>query len=237
MTQYIISIIIPVLNEAAIIKLTLEKLQTAPNVEVIVVDGGSQDNTFTMAQETGVKVMVISGGRSAQLNAGAEIAQGKTLLFLHIDTYLPHNFVDLITQTLQQPKVIAGAFELAIEGEDRSLRWIETLVKMRSHLFSLPYGDQAIFIYKNAFMDIGGFKAMPIMEDFELIQRLKSRGKIAIAPGMVFTSNRRWQKLGVWKTTLINQLVIAGYYLGVSPSKLSHFYRNRGKGKVISNKQ
>ncbi len=235
MTQYIISIIIPVLNEAAIIKHTLEKLHLSPEVEVIVVDGGSQDRTLAIAQEMGVKAMIILGGRSAQLNAGAEIAQGKILLFLHIDTCLPRNFIDLITQTLQQPKVIAGAFELAIEGENRSLRWIETLVKMRSHLFSLPYGDQGIFMCKQAFTNVGGFASMPIMEDFELVQRLKSYGKIAIASGSVITSGRRWQTLGVWKTTLINQLVIAGYYLGVSPSKLSRFYRNRGKNRVISN--
>jgi hypothetical protein len=116
-----------------------------------------------------------------------------------------------------------------INGSSASLRWVEMLVKVRSHLLSLPYGDQAIFISKTAFIQAGGFADLPIMEDFELIQRLKRQGKIAIAPSQVTTSDRRWRKLGVWQTTLINQLMIAGYYLGISPTKLSQFYRSRGK--------
>ena len=228
MAQYTISIIIPVLNEAAIIQSTLENLSSYPDVEVIVVDGGSQDNTLSIARTAGVRTMVVSGGRSTQMNAGAKIALANILLFLHIDTNLPTNFVELIVQTLKQP-VIAGAFELGIEGKDKSLRWIETLVKMRSHLLLLPYGDQAIFITKQAFIDVGGFPQIPIMEDFELVRRLKRRGKMAIAPGRVITSGRRWQKLGVFQTTLVNQLVIAGYYLGISPNKLNCFYRSRGK--------
>jgi rSAM/selenodomain-associated transferase 2 len=227
MSQYTISIIIPVLNEAAIIKPTLEKLQGNTELEIIVIDGGSQDNTAIIAQATGVQTITVAGGRAIQMNAGANIAQGEILLFLHIDTDLPANFIDLITQTLKQPNVIAGAFELAIQGEAKSLRWIEILVKLRSHLLALPYGDQAIFITKQAFSEIGGFPNLPIMEDFELIQRLKRQGKIAIAPGAVITSGRRWQKLGVWRTTSINQLIIAGYYLGVSPQKLSYFYRSQ----------
>lgn len=229
MAQYIISIIIPVLNEAHIIKSTLEKLQSYRDVEIIVVDGGSQDDTVAIAQTTGVKTITVTGGRATQMNRGAEIAQGNILLFLHIDTQLPTNFIESITQTLEQPKVVAGAFELAIAGKKRSLRWIEILVKIRSHLLSLPYGDQAIFIAKETFSAIGEFYEMPIMEDFELMQRLKRQGKIAIAPAAVVTSDRRWQKLGVWQTTMVNQLVIAGYYLGISPDKLSLFYRSRGK--------
>ncbi len=232
MAQYIISIIIPVLNEAAIIKQTLWVLQQNSAVEIIVVDGGSKDNTAQIAQQTGVKVISVAGkGRSAQMNAGADIAQGNILLFLHIDTQLPANFLNLVVKTLKQPEVIAGAFELAIEGEDRSLRWIEMLVKMRSRFLSLPYGDQAIFLTKQVFADLGGFSDLPIMEDFELVQRLKRQGKIALAPAAVTTSGRRWQNLGVWKTTLINQLVILGYYLGISPTKLRNFYRGREHNK------
>ena len=223
-----IDIIIPVLNEAAIIKPTLEKLRDSKaEIEIIVVDGGSKDNTVTIAKKVGVEVITASGGRSAQMNAGANTARGDILLFLHADTQLPSNFVDLIPQTLNQPGVIAGAFELAIEGNGRSLRAVEKLVKVRSHWFSLPYGDQAIFMTKQIFTEVGGFPNIPIMEDFELIQQLKRRGKIAIAPAAVITSGRRWQKLGVWQTTLINQLIIAGYYLGISPTKLSKFYRRQ----------
>ncbi|MCC0178333.1 TIGR04283 family arsenosugar biosynthesis glycosyltransferase [Waterburya agarophytonicola K14] len=229
MAQYTISIIIPVLNEAEIIQPTLAKLLSHGDLEIIVVDGGSKDNTVSIARSMGANTMTVSGGRSAQMNAGAKIAGGDILLFLHIDTKLPDRFMESIVETLQQPKVIAGAFELAIEGEDRSLRWVEMLVKVRSHLLSLPYGDQAIFITKQTFIDLGGFRDLPIMEDFELIQRLKRQGKIAIASDKVITSGRRWQKLGVWRTTLINQLIIIGYHLGISLHKLNHFYRSRGK--------
>ncbi|BAZ46798.1 family 2 glycosyl transferase [Chondrocystis sp. NIES-4102] len=228
----IISIIIPVLNEAAIIQRNVEQLKNNSNIEIIVVDGGSQDNTVELAQQTEVLVITASGkGRSAQMNAGANIAKGEILLFLHIDTQLPPNFVKLILQTLQKPDTIAGAFELNIRGEDVALRWVEKLVKLRSHIFSLPYGDQAIFLKKQTFWEMGGFANLPIMEDFELIQRLKRQGKIAIAPGNVTTSQRRWQTLGILQTTIINQLIIIGYFLGISPTKLNNFYRRQGKQK------
>ena len=232
MDRYIVSIIIPVLNEAAIVGRTLEQLQQYSEIEIIVVDGGSQDSTVAIAQQRGVKVLTTTRqGKAAQMNAGANIAQGNILLFLHADTQLPPKFTDLVVETLAQPEVIAGAFELTIAGTSSSLRWVETLVKMRSHWLSLPYGDQAIFISKSAFSMLGGFAELPIMEDFEFIKRARKQGKIALAPAKVITSSRRWQKLGIWQTTLINQLIIAGYYLGISPQKLSNFYRSRGKSK------
>ena len=235
MAQYTISIIIPVLNEAAIIQSTLMRLPQ-PELEIIVVDGGSQDDTVAIARSTGIKVITVAQkNRAAQMNAGANIARADLLLFLHADTELPADFISLIVDTLKQPQVVAGAFELAIASSDRSLRWIETLVKLRSHLFSLPYGDQAIFISKKIFVSLDGFADLTIMEDFELIQRLKRQGKIAIAPHRVITSGRRWQKLGVWQTTLVNQLVIAGYYLGISPAKLSNIYRRQSKKRLDRN--
>ncbi len=226
MTEYTISIIIPVLNEGAIIEKTLLALQGNSDVEIIVVDGGSVDQTITLANQIGVKVTTASGiGRAAQMNAGAAIAKGDILLFLHADTLLPPNYQEIVKKIIYQQNAIAGAFELAIDGKEQSLRLVETLVKMRSRWFSLPYGDQAIFLTKKVFEDLDGFPELPIMEDFEFVQRLKRRGKIAIAPVSVITSSRRWQKLGVFKTTLINQLIILGYYLRISPTKLKNFYR------------
>jgi rSAM/selenodomain-associated transferase 2 len=228
MAQYTISIIIPVLNEATIIKQTLGQLTQYSEIEIIVVDGGSQDETVAIAKTSAKVITVIGKGRAGQMNAGANLAQSEILLFLHADTQLPPNFINLVTKTLQQHQTIAGAFELVIDGSSRSLRWIEVLVRMRSHILSLPYGDQGIFVSKQVFIEAGGFNDLPIMEDFEFISRIKRMGKIAIAPAAVITSDRRWQKLGVWQTTLINQLMIAGYHLGISPIKLSQFYR-RGR--------
>lgn len=229
MAQYTISIIIPVLNEGKIIKATLDRLTQYPEVEVIVVDGGSQDETVAIAQPLAKVITVKVRGRAGQMNAGAKQANADILLFLHADTQLPDNFVDLVTRTLRLNRTIAGAFTLKISGRGISLRIVELLVKLRSQLFSLPYGDQAIFITKDNFDKAGGFAELPIMEDFEFIKRVKQLGKIAIAPATVTTSGRRWQKLGVWQTTFINQLVILGYYLSISPTKLAEFYRSRGK--------
>ena len=128
MTQYTISIIIPVLNEAKIIQTTLARL-THPQAEIIVVDGGSQDDTVAIATQAATVITVVGKGRGGQMNAGAKIAQSEILLFLHADTQLPANFIELITQTLKQPKTIAGAFELKIDGRDKSLRWIRTASK------------------------------------------------------------------------------------------------------------
>ncbi len=220
-----ISIIIPVLNEEEVIKQNLLRLKYSSDIEIIFADGGSQDQTIVIAQNMGVKVVFCGQkGRAYQMNQGASIATGDILLFLHADTILPDNYQSIIINTLSNAETIAGAFELHIDSQKFSLRFIETLVNWRSHFFSLPYGDQAIFMKASVFQEVGGFTDLPIMEDFELIQRLKKRGKIAIASAKVRTSSRRWHKLGVVKTTLINQLIILGYYLGISPDKLERLY-------------
>ncbi|MEP0811488.1 TIGR04283 family arsenosugar biosynthesis glycosyltransferase [Trichocoleus sp. ST-U2] len=221
-----ISIIIPVLNEAAdTIRSTLASLRNVKNVEVIVVDGGSQNETVVLVQSWGVKVLSSAAGRACQMNAGATAATGDILLFLHADTSLPLGFEKLVPLTLAQSGTVAGAFELKINSPMRSLRLVEKMVNWRSRFFSLPYGDQAIFLKASVFHDIGGFPDLPIMEDFELIRCLRRLGRIAIVPTPVLTSARRWHKLGVLKTTLINQIVILGYFLGVPSSHLVKFYR------------
>lgn len=220
-----ISIIIPVFNEATTIQKTLLRLKDELDTEIIVVDGGSSDKTVELVQELDIKVIVSSClGRAYQMNLGATLATEKILLFLHADTILPKDYQTYIEKTLSYSQVIAGAFELKIDGEQKGLRWVEKWVNLRSHFLSLPYGDQAIFLNAATFRDMGGFANLPIMEDFEFIQRLKQQGKIAIVPASVLTSRRRWQKLGIIKTTLINQLIILGYYLKVPPTILARLY-------------
>jgi rSAM/selenodomain-associated transferase 2 len=231
-----ISIVIPVLNEAATIQETLTRIQNASDVEVIVVDGGSQDETVAIAKHLrktfapffGMKVISAAAGRANQMNAGAAVATGDILVFLHADTCLPPEFDFLLPLALQDAATIAGAFELRINAQLRGLRLIERMVNVRSRFLSMPYGDQAIFLKASVFHEMGGFPNLPIMEDFELMRRLKRHGRIAIISAPVLTSGRRWQKLGVVKTTLINQVVIVAYLLGVSPTQIVRWYRQGG---------
>lgn len=242
-----LSVIIPVLNEESSIEAVLQSLHgtaqpsvqatelategmlgPTSDIEIIVVDGGSRDQTVEKAHKFDlfdITVITSAPGRAIQMNAGAAIAQGEALLFLHADTRLPLQFVRLIRNTLAQPDVVAGAFELAIQGDRPGLRWIERGVRWRSRGFQMPYGDQGLFLKADVFRGLGGFAELPIMEDFELVQRLKRRGRVAIAPAAVTTSGRRWEKLGLVRTTLINQLIIIGYLLGVSPKRLMQWYR------------
>jgi rSAM/selenodomain-associated transferase 2 len=227
-----ISIIIPTLNEAGNIKESIATTQHSLNIEVIVVDGSSKDDTVEIAQSLNVKVISSSPGRAVQMNAGAVAASGDILLFLHADTRLPIGFDDMIRKALQQPGIVAGAFNLRIDAPLLSLRWVELGVKLRSHFCQMPYGDQAIFLTKEAFQQIGGFPELPIMEDFELMRRLKPVGRIVIISTPVLTSARRWLQKGVFKTTLLNQLVIIAYLLGISPERIRSWYR-REKFKRI----
>jgi uncharacterized protein len=219
-----ISVIIPTLNEGRLVQKALKSARQN-GVEVIVVDGRSRDDTAAVAIDLGATVITTDPGRARQMNAGAAIATGEILLFLHADTCLPENFVALVEQTLSQ--AIAGAFELKIDAELPGLRWVEWGVKWRSRLFRLPYGDQAIFLKAVTFRALGGFADLPIMEDFNFIRRLRSLGRVAIVPAAVLTSGRRWQKLGILQTTLRNQQVILAYFLGIDREKIARWYRDK----------
>lgn len=225
-----ISIIVPALNEAGSIQKTLAKAKRAANTEVIVVDGGSQDGTAELARAMGVQTIAEKPGRANQMNAGALAATGEILMFLHADTQLPEGFDGMVRQALSEEGAIAGAFELGIDSDRWGLRLIEKGANWRSRFFKMPYGDQAIFLRASAFKSVGGFAQMPIMEDFHLMSQLRRLGKINIIPIPAITSARRWQKLGLLKTTLVNQLVIIAYFLGVPPHRLADWYR-RGWGR------
>jgi rSAM/selenodomain-associated transferase 2 len=159
------------------------------------------------------------------MNAGAAAATGEILLFLHADTRLPPQFDEMVVSALLVPGTIAGAFALHIDAPIKSLRLVEVGVNWRSRIMQMPYGDQAIFINKEVFHQIGGFPELPFMEDFEVMRRLRPMGRIAIIPQPVITSARRWQKKGVYKTTLMNQIAIVAYLLGVPPKQILHWYR------------
>ncbi|MBL1209459.1 TIGR04283 family arsenosugar biosynthesis glycosyltransferase [Geminocystis sp. GBBB08] len=224
--NYKISVIIPVINEEKNLPTLLLNLQRKLDVEFIFVDGGSNDNTVNLIKNAGFKIILSPIlRRSYQMNLGAKQAQSNILLFLHGDTILSNNYDETIINILEKNNFVAGAFKLKIDSQKPIFRVIETLVNWRSQYLLLPYGDQGIFIKKEIFESIKGYQDLAIMEDFDLIKRLKKKGKIYIANASVTTSARRWEKLGIFKTTLINQLVILGYYLKIKPEKLALFYR------------
>lgn len=225
-----ISIIIPTLNEATTLAACLPA--TSNDVEVIVADGGSQDGTTEVAVAKGCKVCVSASCRGRQMNAGAGIASGEIFLFLHADTRLPEDFAVHVRAILADRRNVAGAFRLQIDSPMLGIRLIERLANWRSVYRHMPYGDQAIFLKADIFRAIGRFPDLPIMEEVELVRRLKKRGQVGIAPVPVITSARRWVKKGLWKTTLLNQVYLAAYYLGVPPAHIHDWYHGENGSRV-----
>jgi hypothetical protein len=222
-----ISVIVPTLNEEARIGAALDSAELGRNVEVIVVDGGSADRTRDVARQKGATVIGGPRHRARQLNLGADAAEGALLLFLHGDTLLPPGYDAHVRRTLERPEVALGAFELAISGDVPRLRAVEAAVRYRSRRWKTPYGDQSLFIRAETFRRLGGFPDMPIMEDYELVRRARLHGRIVTVPARVLTSGRRWRRLGVLRTTLVNYGMVLAYHLGVPVETLARWYRGQ----------
>ncbi len=228
-TKPALSIIIPVLNEVQNINALithLRALERGSDVEIIVVDGDPAGNTINAVVDRGIIIAAGERGRGNQMNRGAALANSDVLLFLHADTFLPQNAVISIGETLCDPEYVAGCFDLGVRSPRRMFRITERYVAWRTHITRIPFGDQAIFIRRDYFERIGGFKEIPIMEDVELMRRIRGRGDvICIIPEKVSTSSRRWEKEGVLYVTFRNWMLQLLYVLGVSPERLVRFYR------------
>jgi rSAM/selenodomain-associated transferase 2/rSAM/selenodomain-associated transferase 1 len=220
-----ISVIIPVLNEAKHIEEVIEKTWDK-DVEIIVVDGGSRDDTMAKALEAGAQVETSPPGRANQQNHGAAVARGRVLLFLHADTRLPKGYVSHVFETLLDSKTAIGAFRFKTDGDHWTMRVVELMTDLRSWILKMPYGDQALFIRKSLFESVGGFPDTPIAEDLYLVRRLFKQGKVKIASTPVITSARRWQNRGVVRTSLINVLIATSCSLGFSPKRFVSLYGN-----------
>jgi hypothetical protein len=221
------SVIIPALNEAQYITATLQSAQRGRSCEILVVDGGSTDDTVALARAAGARVIHSRPGRARQMNAGAAQAGGDALIFLHADTLPPADYLEVAAGTLRDPAVAAGAFRFQM-GENLAGQWlVEWMANLRSRWRQSPYGDQALFLRRSLFEEIGGFGDLPIMEDCEIVQRLRKHGRVVTTAAAAITSGRRCRRLGLFRTTLINKLVILGYLCGVSPDRLAAFYRGQ----------
>ncbi len=223
-----ISVIIPVLHEQAVINDTIAHLRAIRSdemVEIVVVDGDADADTLKVIKDVGVRRLAASAGRAGQMNAGAAGAQGDILLFLHADTRLPAGAFGKISGCMEGGRFVGGAFDLGIASEGLAFRIIEKAVTLRSRLTRIPYGDQAIFISRDLFQRIGGYREMPLMEDVDLMRRIKKGGHaIFIIPERLSTSGRRWNKEGMVRCCVRNWTIMLLYLMGVSPQKLAKFY-------------
>lgn len=219
-----ISVIIPALNEATVIEQTLVHLSLIQGLELIVVDGGSTDETIALARRY-AKVLTTPPGRAIQMNHGARNSSGEVLLFLHADTILSSVALEGMVRALEDPAIAGGAFRLAVDSPRWVLRLIAAAANWRTRLTRIPYGDHGIFVRRSIFEQLGGYPTQPLMEDLEFSRRLKRVGRVVILPEAVQASSRRWDKEGFWYTTLRNQALVLLYLIGVSPDRLARWYQ------------
>src|SRR5262245_35445158 len=221
-----LSIIVPVLDEAAGIAATLQSL--APfrqrGAEVIVADGGSSDHTVERARPLADRVLVAPRGRAAQTNVGAAAAAGDVLLFLHADTRLPADADGLLLYGLADSGRVWGRFDVEIDSSHPLLAVVAGLVNWRSQLTGIATGDQAIFVKRDAFAQVGGFPDIALMEDVALSKRLKRLGRPLCLAARARTSGRRWEERGVVRTIVLMWRLRLAYWLGVEPAVLARRY-------------
>jgi rSAM/selenodomain-associated transferase 2 len=224
-----VSVIVPVFCEQAVVNRTVEtvrRLTGGEAAEIIVVDGQAEGETLTAIRDASVRKIRSEKGRGRQLNRGAALAAGDVLLFLHADTVLPPAAFERIAEAMRDDGCVGGAFDLRIDSRRAGFRVIETAASLRSRLTRIPYGDQAIFIRASCFRTLGGFKEIPILEDVDLMRRIKRKGwRIGIFREPVTTSARRWEKEGLVSGTIRNWFLMTLYLCGVAPERLIRFYR------------
>lgn len=224
------TVIIPTLNEARVIETTLLLTARLGFHDIIVVDGGSTDETRALvesvAPRTGASIRLVSStaGRARQLNAGAAAGTADVLLFLHADSHLPHPARQAMQQALADPAVVGGRFDVRF---DRPSIWgqvISTFMNVRSRMTRISTGDQGIFVRRTIFQRLGGFSDIPIMEDIDFSTRLKRLGRTVAIREQVITSFRRWERRGPLRTVLLMWSLRSLYWIGISPHRLARFY-------------
>ena len=221
-----LSVIVPALDEASGIAATLQALAPlrAAGHEVIVVDGGSADRTVETAARFADRVLSAPRGRALQMNAGAGVAAGEALLFLHADSRLPERAAELVREALARHSW--GRFDVRIEGDSPSLAIVAFFMNWRSRLTGIATGDQAIFVLRDAFAAAGGYPEIPLMEDVELSVRLKRMSAPACIGARAATSGRRWERRGVLRTVLLMWRLRLAYFFGARPEELARRYAN-----------
>lgn len=217
MSKCAVSVVIPTLDEEVSLAAAVASVRAAG--EVIVVDGGSEDQTTEVARHAGARVLTAPASRGGQLDRGARAARGEWLVFLHADTVLEEGWHDAVASL--PVEVGGGAFRFALDSPGRAYRVIEAVVNWRSRLLNLPYGDQALFVRRQLYGSLGGFRAFPLMEDVDFVHRLRAASRLAFPRPRALTSARRWERLGVFRATLENWGLLALFGAGCPPSRLA----------------
>ena len=227
MTARSLSIVIPVLNEAAGVADAVQALAplVARGAQLLLADGGSADDTLARVKACAARVISTQRGRALQMNAGARLATGGVLLFLHADTRLPANSDVVIAKALDSGVQVWGRFDVRIDGRPRLLRIVAWLMNVRSRWSGIATGDQAIFMTRAAFDEVGGFPVQPLMEDIEISRRLLRLSRPACLRAQVLTSGRRWESGGVWRTIFLMWRLRFAYWRGIAPEQLAALYR------------
>jgi len=220
-----VSVIIPTRNEEPWIAGAVASAFRAGASEVIVADAGSTDRTCTLAAEEGARVLPCPGPRARQLNEAAKIASNEALIFLHADTQLPDGAAPAVVEALGAGEVVFGGFRIAFLEPDHRLRTVASMINFRTRMTRCPWGDQAQFIRREIFLQMGGFRQISLMEDYDLALRMKRQGRTVILPQVVSTSGRRFLNKGVLRTAAINWSIIIRFRLGGDPEKLAEWYR------------
>ncbi|MBA3560203.1 MAG: TIGR04283 family arsenosugar biosynthesis glycosyltransferase [Gemmatimonadaceae bacterium] len=225
-TKTLLSIVVPALDEATTIPLLLTDLRDLRvSHEIIVVDGGSTDTTARIAAECGARVVLAPSGRGFQLRAGASAATAELLWFLHADVRVGPDVLRAVERIAESGERGAFAFRLAIDSPGASYRLLERLANLRSRRLSLPYGDQSLLVARADYDSAGGFPPIPIMEDVALVRALRRITSVSMLDSAVRVSSRRWQRDGVFRSTVRNSLLLAAYMLGAPPGWIAALYR------------
>jgi len=220
-----INVVIPVLNESGNIIQCLEQFRGATSADLVVVDGGSEDGTRDQVSGTGLATLIQTDtrGRARQMNRGARASEGEILLFLHADTLLPEQGLELIAASLEDPAVVGGRFELELAAAGWRFRVISKASTWRSRFLGITYGDQGIFCRRSVFDSVGGFPDLEIFEDSEFCRLMKKEGRFILIDSPVRCSARRWRRSGVWRTVLWMWILRILFEFSVSDKRLSQW--------------
>ena len=219
-----VSVIIPTYNESTVLSATLARLKVHQPFEILIGDGGSGDDTVSIARQYSIPVIPAPLGRASQMNAAAGEATGDLLWFLHADSHIDSKGYHAMTTTMAHGNYLGGAFSLQIDSPQPVLRTISRLATLRSRYLNLVYGDQGIFVRREVFRDLKGFAPLPICEDLDFFRKLKKQGPVVLLRENAITSPRRWLSEGIGFTTFRNIAIASLFLIGFSPATLSRWY-------------